>query len=169
MHVEGVVDTFASGMWQPTVNEVRAVGWSYESMNALPSFSIHLPRAQQINSLFAAKEAACVILSINPRSKQPGEAHRNSVGLGPRGGPVSAGRGGAGMAGMVEAGRGRSSDAARGQGVQGPGRGMVEVERIAGDGWMVTGWGLKTISVRESKQEKENESIEASFCPLRFA
>ena len=69
-------------------------------------------RTPQINSLSAATEAACVILSIdetvrNPRSKQPGEADANGVGLG-RGGPVSAGMGGAGMAGMVgAAGRGR--------------------------------------------------------------
>ncbi len=70
------------------------------------------PPTAQVNSLSAATEAACVILSIdetvrNPRSKQPGEADRNGVGLGPRGGPVSAGMGGAGMAGMVGAGRGR--------------------------------------------------------------
>ncbi|KAM3567524.1 hypothetical protein VYU27_010333, partial [Nannochloropsis oceanica] len=82
---EGVVDTFATGVWEPTVNKV--------------------------NALSAATEAACVILAIdetvrNPRSQQPGEADRNGVGLGRGGGPVSAGMGGGGMAGMVGGGRG---------------------------------------------------------------
>jgi len=45
-------------------------------------------------------------LCINNRSAQPGEADANGVGLG-RGGPISAGMGGAGMAGMMGGGRGR--------------------------------------------------------------
>uniref|UniRef100_A0A7S1XVR4 T-complex protein 1 subunit eta n=2 Tax=Phaeomonas parva TaxID=124430 RepID=A0A7S1XVR4_9STRA len=90
--VEGITDTFESGVWEPAANKM--------------------------NSFAAASEAACVILSIdetvrNPRSEQPGAADANGVGLGAgaggrggrRGKPVSAAMGGGGMAGMMGGGR----------------------------------------------------------------
>ncbi len=78
------------------------------------------PAANKLNSLAAATEAACCILSIdetvrNPQSEKPGAASQG-VGLGPGGGGgggrgntkrmVSEAMGGRGMAGMM-GGRGR--------------------------------------------------------------
>jgi T-complex protein 1 subunit eta len=88
---EGICDTYVSGVWEPAANK--------------------------LNSLAAATEAACCILSIdetvrNPQSEKPG-APSQGVGLG-RGGAQAAGRqqrmvseamGGKGMAGMM--GRGK--------------------------------------------------------------
>ncbi|GMH81425.1 hypothetical protein TrST_g12006 [Triparma strigata] len=71
----GICDTFKSNVWEPSINK--------------------------INSLSAAGEAACVILSIdetvrNPKSEQPG------AGGGGGGGPPGGGRGGGGgMSGMM--------------------------------------------------------------------
>jgi len=69
----GICDTFLSNVWEPSVNK--------------------------INSIAAAGEAACVILSIdetvkNPQSQQPGA---------PQGGgmPQGGGGGGGGMSGMM--------------------------------------------------------------------
>eukprot|EP00596_Hydrurales_sp_CCMP1899_P002238 CAMPEP_0119040048 /NCGR_PEP_ID=MMETSP1177-20130426/9868_1 /TAXON_ID=2985 /ORGANISM="Ochromonas sp, Strain CCMP1899" /LENGTH=517 /DNA_ID=CAMNT_0007004729 /DNA_START=274 /DNA_END=1827 /DNA_ORIENTATION=- len=87
---EGICDTFIAGVWEPSANK--------------------------LNSLAAATEAACCILSIdetvrNPESEQPG-APSQGVGLGQGGGGrggqkmVSEAMGGRGMAGMV-GGRGR--------------------------------------------------------------
>jgi T-complex protein 1 subunit eta len=87
---EGICDTYESGVWEPAANK--------------------------LNSLAAATESACCILSIdetvrNPKSEQPGAAHQG-VGLGPGGGGggrsqrmVSEAMGGRGMAGMM--GRGK--------------------------------------------------------------
>jgi T-complex protein 1 subunit eta len=82
---EGVCDTFALGVWEPAANK--------------------------LNSLAAATEAACCILSIdetvrNPQSEKPGAASQG-VGLGGVGGGgrtgkmVSEAMGGKGMAGMM--------------------------------------------------------------------
>jgi T-complex protein 1 subunit eta len=84
---DGVCDTFKSGVWEPAANK--------------------------LNSLAAATEAACCILSIdetvrNPQSEKPG-APSQGVGLGPAGGRggaqsrrmVSEAMGGRGMAGMM--------------------------------------------------------------------
>jgi len=90
---EGICDTLESGVWEPAANK--------------------------LNSLAAATEAACCILSIdetvrNPQSEKPGAASQG-VGLGPGGGGggrgntkrmVSEAMGGRGMAGMM-GGRGR--------------------------------------------------------------
>jgi T-complex protein 1 subunit eta len=88
---EGICDTFLSGVWEPAANK--------------------------LNSLAAATEAACCILSIdetvrNPQSEQPGAASQG-VGLSAGGGAggatsrkmVSEAMGGRGMAGMM--GRGK--------------------------------------------------------------
>lgn len=91
---EGICNTLESGVWEPAANK--------------------------LNSLAAAAEAACCILSIdetvrNPQSEKPGAASQG-VGLaGPggrgRGGQtqqmVSEAMGGGGMAGMASRGRGR--------------------------------------------------------------
>jgi T-complex protein 1 subunit eta len=81
---EGICDTFASGVWEPSENK--------------------------LNSLASATEAACCILSIdetvrNPQSEQPG-APSQGVGLGAGGGGgtgrmVSEAMGGRGMSGMM--------------------------------------------------------------------
>lgn len=86
---EGICNTFDSGVWEPASNK--------------------------LNSLAAATEAACCILSIdetvrNPQSEKPG-APSQGVGLGAGGGGgtrqmVSEAMGGGGMAGMVK-GKGR--------------------------------------------------------------
>lgn len=86
---EGICDTFNSGVWEPAANK--------------------------LNSLAAATEAACCILSIdetvrNPQSEKAG-APSQGVGLGAGGGGqsrqmVSEAMGGGGMAGMV-GGKGR--------------------------------------------------------------
>ena len=90
---EGVCDTLEAGVWEPSANK--------------------------LNSLAAATEAACCILSIdetvrNPASEKPG-AESQGMGLGPGGGrgggrtgrAVSEAMGGRGMAGMMGGGRGR--------------------------------------------------------------
>jgi T-complex protein 1 subunit eta len=71
--VEGICDTFESGVWEPADNK--------------------------INSIAAACEAACVVLSIdetvrNPQSEQQNQAKQEH-------GRISAGMGGRGMAGMM--------------------------------------------------------------------
>jgi len=78
---EGICDTYASGVWEPSSNKLNAIA--------------------------SATEAACVILSIdetvrNPVSEKPGAASQG-VGLGPGGGRgmVSEAMGGRGMAGMM--------------------------------------------------------------------
>ena len=83
---EGICDTFNSGVWEPAANKM--------------------------NSLAAATEAACLILSIdetvrNPQSEKPG-APSQGVGLGQGGGGnrmVSEALGGGGMAGMMGKGK----------------------------------------------------------------
>jgi len=83
---EGICNTFESGVWEPAANKM--------------------------NSLAAATEAACLILSIdetvrNPQSEKPG-APSQGVGLagGAGGGRmVSEAMGGGGMAGMMGKGR----------------------------------------------------------------
>eukprot|EP01038_Epipyxis_sp_PR26KG_P015407 gene15407-20786_t len=88
---EGICDTLLSGVWEPSANK--------------------------LNSLAAATEAACVILSIdetvrNPQSEKPGAASQGvGLGTGGRGAGqtrqmVSEAMGGGGMQGMV-GGRGR--------------------------------------------------------------
>ena len=93
---EGICDTLESGVWEPAANK--------------------------LNSLAAAAEAACLILSIdetvrNPQSEKPG-APSQGVGLGGPGGGgrgrgvssqqmVSEAMGGGGMAAMASRGRGR--------------------------------------------------------------
>jgi len=90
---EGICDTFLSGVWEPSANK--------------------------LNSLAAATEAACCILSIdetvrNPQSEKPG-APSQGVGLGAGGGGgvgrqmVSEAMGGGGMAGMMGRGKGRGA------------------------------------------------------------
>eukprot|EP00638_Chattonella_subsalsa_P018737 CAMPEP_0117895140 /NCGR_PEP_ID=MMETSP0950-20121206/26437_1 /TAXON_ID=44440 /ORGANISM="Chattonella subsalsa, Strain CCMP2191" /LENGTH=506 /DNA_ID=CAMNT_0005755919 /DNA_START=35 /DNA_END=1551 /DNA_ORIENTATION=+ len=73
---EGIFDTFEESIWEPTINKR--------------------------NSIEAATEAACLILSIdetirNPKSEKPGAPDSSGMGLA----PVSAGMGGRGMAGML--------------------------------------------------------------------
>lgn len=91
---EGICNTFNVGVWEPSANK--------------------------LNSIDAATEAACCILSIdetvkNPQSEKAGAASQG-VGLGPGGGRGGGGRtnkmvseamGGRGMAGMAMGGRGR--------------------------------------------------------------
>ena len=85
---EGICDTYISGVWEPSANK--------------------------LNSIAAATEAACCILSIdetvrNPTSEKPGAASQG-VGLGQGKGQnrmVSEAMGGGGMAGMMGGGRGR--------------------------------------------------------------
>jgi len=87
---EGICDTYASGVWEPSANK--------------------------LNSLASATEAACCILSIdetvrNPQSEKPGAASQG-VGLGAGGGGqgrqmVSEAMGGGGMAGMARGKFGR--------------------------------------------------------------
>lgn len=91
---EGICDTFASGVWEPAANK--------------------------LNSLAAASEAACCILSIdetvrNPQSEKPG-APSQGVGLGAggagggrTGAMVSEAMGGKGMAGMMGRGAGKGA------------------------------------------------------------
>jgi T-complex protein 1 subunit eta len=88
---DGICDTLEAGVWEPAANK--------------------------LNSLAAATEAACVILSIdetvrNPQSAKPGAPDKNGVGLA----PVSAGMGGAGMAGMVGRGKRPGVRAMQGRG-----------------------------------------------------
>ncbi|CAM9369709.1 unnamed protein product [Ectocarpus fasciculatus] len=88
---EGVCDTYLSGVWEPASNK--------------------------LNSLAAATEAACCILSIdetvrNPASEKPGgDSQGMGMGAGGRGGRtgkmVSEAMGGRGMSGMMGGGRGR--------------------------------------------------------------
>jgi T-complex protein 1 subunit eta len=99
---EGVCDTFALGVWEPAANK--------------------------LNSLAAATEAACCILSIdetvrNPQSEKPGAASQG-VGLGGGGGGgggrtgqmVSEAMGGGGMAGMMGKGKRRGVNSFKGKG-----------------------------------------------------
>ncbi|RHY33602.1 hypothetical protein DYB32_001495, partial [Aphanomyces invadans] len=77
----GICDTFESHVWEPAANK--------------------------INSVAAATEAACLILSVdetvrNPKSEQP----QAGVGGGPGGAPLSAAMGGQGMKGLGMGGRG---------------------------------------------------------------
>jgi len=70
----GICDTFVSNVWEPSINK--------------------------INSLAAAGEAACVILSIdetvrNPKSEQPGAQQQQQQGGGGGGGGMSGMMGGA--------------------------------------------------------------------------
>lgn len=98
----GTCDTFLAGVWEPAANK--------------------------LNSLAAATEAACVILSIdetvrNPQSEKPG-APSQGVGLGAgggRGGPntrqmVSEAMGGGGMAGMMGGGKRKGMNSFKGKG-----------------------------------------------------
>lgn len=96
---EGICDTIELGVWEP-VNS-------------------------KINSLSAATDAACLVLSIdetvrNPKSQEaPGAGGRGSGrGMGGRGMPMSAAMGGGGMRGMARGmmGRGRGVRAYRGKG-----------------------------------------------------
>ncbi|RHY59888.1 hypothetical protein DYB30_008479, partial [Aphanomyces astaci] len=78
----GICDTFESHVWEPAANKV-------------------------INSVAAATEAACLILSVdetvrNPKSEQP----QGGAGGGPGGAPLSAAMGGQGMKGLGMGGRG---------------------------------------------------------------
>lgn len=72
--VEGVVNTMESGVWEPVVNKVTRHALLFRrkterSLNpARPLLSLV---AQQINSLSAATEAACVILSIDETVRNP--------------------------------------------------------------------------------------------------
>eukprot|EP00753_Platysulcus_tardus_P018589 PLAT6941.1.p1 GENE.PLAT6941.1~~PLAT6941.1.p1 ORF type:complete len:580 (+),score=358.18 PLAT6941.1:63-1802(+) len=91
---EGICDTMAKHVWEPALNK--------------------------LNSICAATEAACMVLSVdetvrNPKSEQ---AKLAAGGGGGRGGaPISAGMGGAGMKGMMMGGgRGRGIRAYRGKG-----------------------------------------------------
>jgi T-complex protein 1 subunit eta len=101
---EGICDTFKTGVWEPSENK--------------------------LNSLAAATEAACCILSIdetvrNPQSEAAG-APSQGVGLsqggggGPGGGAgrkmVSEAMGGKGMAGMMGAGKRKGVQSFRGRG-----------------------------------------------------
>ena len=101
---EGICNTLDSGVWEPAANK--------------------------LNSLAAATEAACCILSIdetvrNPQSEKPG-APSQGVGLGPGGGGgrggagtrrmVSEAMGGRGMAGMMGGGRRRGINSFKGRG-----------------------------------------------------
>jgi T-complex protein 1 subunit eta len=97
---EGICDTLKSGVWEPAANK--------------------------LNSLAAATEAACCILSIdetvrNPQSEKPGAASQG-VGLGAGGGGgasrkmVSEAMGGKGMAGMMGAGKRRGVNSFKGKG-----------------------------------------------------
>ena len=97
---EGICDTFLAGVWEPSENK--------------------------LNSLAAATEAACCILSIdetvrNPQSEAAG-APSQGVGLGQGGGPgpgrkmVSEAMGGKGMAGMMGAGKRKGVQSFRGRG-----------------------------------------------------
>jgi T-complex protein 1 subunit eta len=88
----GICDTYESHVWEPAANK--------------------------INSIAAATEAACLILSVdetvrNPKSEQP------QAGPGGGGAPMSAALGGPGMRGMMGGGRGgmgRGVRAFRGKG-----------------------------------------------------
>jgi len=96
---EGICDTFKAGVWEPSENK--------------------------LNSLAAATEAACCILSIdetvrNPQSEQAG-APSQGVGLGAGGGGpgkkmLSEAMGGKGMAGIMGGGRRKGVNAFRGKG-----------------------------------------------------
>eukprot|EP00638_Chattonella_subsalsa_P007728 CAMPEP_0117763492 /NCGR_PEP_ID=MMETSP0947-20121206/18690_1 /TAXON_ID=44440 /ORGANISM="Chattonella subsalsa, Strain CCMP2191" /LENGTH=622 /DNA_ID=CAMNT_0005585249 /DNA_START=33 /DNA_END=1902 /DNA_ORIENTATION=+ len=82
---EGIFDTFEESIWEPTINKR--------------------------NSIEAATEAACLILSIdetirNPKSEKPGAPDSSGMGLA----PVSAGMGGRGMAGMLGGGDGEEAE-----------------------------------------------------------
>jgi len=91
---EGITNTLEASVWEPSINKE--------------------------NSLMAAAEAACVILSIdetvrNPRSEQAGAADSSGVSLAEQQKRVSAAMGGQGMQGLIGAGgRGRG----RGRGVR---------------------------------------------------
>jgi len=100
---EGICDTMDLGVWEP-VNS-------------------------KINSLSAATEAACLVLSIdetvkNPKSQDaqlhqggpPGMGRGMGRGMGGRGQPMSAAMGGGGMKAMMGGGRGRGIRAYRGKG-----------------------------------------------------
>jgi len=99
---EGICDTFISGVWEPSANK--------------------------LNSLAAATEAACCILSIdetvrNPQSEKPGAASQG-VGLGAGGAAgaargrkmVSEAMGGKGMAGIMGSGAKRGVHQFKGRG-----------------------------------------------------
>ena len=77
---EGIQDTMVNEIWEPALNKA--------------------------NSLYAACEAACVILKIdetvrNPRSQDPGAADKSGVSLQQQQQRTSAAMGGRGMAGMM--------------------------------------------------------------------
>ena len=81
----GICDTFETHVWEPAANKV--------------------------NSIAAAAEAACLILSIdetvkNPQSEQAQMQKRGQMGGGGRGAPMSQAMGGKGMKGMMGRGRG---------------------------------------------------------------
>lgn len=96
---EGICDTLASGVWEPAANK--------------------------FNSIAAATEAACCILSIdetvrNPQSEKPG-APSQGVGLGAGGGGpgrkmVSEAMGGKGLQGIMGAGKRKGVHAFKGRG-----------------------------------------------------
>merc|ERR1719453_2470864 len=82
---EGICNTLEANVWEPAINKE--------------------------NSLMAAAEAACVILSIdetvrNPRSDQAGAADASGVSLAEQQRRVSSAMGGQGMQGLIGAGRG---------------------------------------------------------------
>lgn len=93
---EGICDTMELGVWEPV--------------------------SSKINSLSAATDAACLVLSIdetvrNPKSQQaPGAGRGSGRGMGGRGMPMSAAMGGGGMRAMMGGGRGRGIRAYRGKG-----------------------------------------------------
>jgi T-complex protein 1 subunit eta len=97
---EGICDTFASGVWEPSANK--------------------------LNSLASASEAACCILSIdetvrNPQSEKPGAASQGvGLGSGPGAGRgrqmVSEAMGGGGMAGMARGKMRRGVNSFKGKG-----------------------------------------------------
>merc|ERR1719502_2382584 len=90
---EGICNTLEANVWEPAINKE--------------------------NSLMAAAEAACVILSIdetvrNPRSEQAGAADASGVSLAEQQRRVSAAMGGQGMQGLIGAGRGGRGRGGRG-------------------------------------------------------
>ncbi len=97
---EGICDTMELGVWEPVTSK--------------------------INSMSAATEAACLVLSIDETVKNPAsedaKIHRGGPGggmgrgMGGRGMPMSAAMGGGGMKAMMGGGRGRGIRAYRGKG-----------------------------------------------------
>jgi len=84
-------------------------GVDIQNGDVCDTFETHVwePAANKINSIAAATEAACLVLSVdetvrNPKSEQP-----QTQGGGGAGAPMSAAMGGQGMRGMMGGGRGR--------------------------------------------------------------